>query len=540
MHLRLSSTPYNGRDLQYNKAMMQLLKPTHGYSGQQQVQQHQHYHYQQFFTKGAWTKRLILWSILLIQFGFILCFWLMQLDLSGKLNETTGSNRESEEYKINFVQSDDLKSENGKIKKNKKDLDPINFQWPARDFKFQDEFFLHQNTNNISEAEKIMFGEYSLWCFKEGTINNSHHSINDWNDSDTFQEHCECLPDWHGRDCGQPEVIWRALLTAKTPIIIKDPTREEPHRLIYMLEGTFLNLDLIELQIKSVSKVVDYFIVYLKRQQAGAKDIKLLKFRLKQVLPKRNYLLYHCKLPSYTNCSAAEVYRLFRQQQLLTNAIKPTDVFILTDDKTILGHRALNFIKYYGSDRTPIIRFRLKFTVYGFYWQHPKKTYLSGLISSFQHIDNTDANPNLLLTQITSQQQQQQSSLVIGDLNHFGGWFCKYCQEPEEIINELQLSHLLDISPKSSLPNVVENNVLFPLIKRHSSPIDVTYVQQLISTGIYLKDGKTQLEKVRRYTDKYYAPLYASEQSWKYGHLLINIYESWEDLLANENDEEMF
>lgn len=539
MHLRISSTPYNGKESQNKKAMMQLLKPTPGNNGEQQVHQNQYYHYQQCFTKGTWTKRIILWTILLIQFGFILCFWLMQLGLSGKLNDSIGSNREFEEYRINFVQSDKFKTANAKTKN---DLRAVNFRWPSRDLKFQDEFFLHHNTNNISEAEKIMFGEYSLWCFKEGTINESRHSTNDWDNSNNINEHCDCLPDWHGRDCGQPEVIWRALLTTKTTFQIKDPSREEPHRLVYMLEGTFLNLDLVELQIQSVSKVVDYFILFLKRHQTSSKEIKLLKFRIKQVLPKKNYLLYHCKFASITDCSAAEVYRLFRQQQLLTNAIKSTDIFILTDDKTILGHRALNFIKYYASDRIPIIRFRLKFTVYGFYWQHPIKTYLTGLISSFQNIDNTDANPNLLLTQVTSQQQQQ-SSLVIGDLNHFGGWFCKYCQEPDEIINELQLTSSLNLSAPFSVsppPYPIQKKVLFPLNKRHSSHIDVAYIQQLISTGIYLKDGQTQLEKVRRYTDKYYAPHYASEQSWKYGHLLINIYESLEDLLTNENEEEMF
>ncbi|KAI8125056.1 4-mannosyl-glycoprotein 4-beta-N-acetylglucosaminyltransferase, Beta-1 [Lucilia cuprina] len=562
MHLRLSSTQHNGRDLHDgSKEMMQLLKPATPTNINQQVQQqllhnqhnhnhlHQH-HQQQTFTKGTWTKRFILWSILLIQFGFILCFWLMQLGLSDKLNETTGSNHELEENRIHFVQSAALKASQ-KLKADGKVLEVTNFQWPSRDLKFQNEFLLHKNTYNLSEAEKIMFGETALWCFKEGTVNETRlkGSI-EWDDSNPWQENCECWPEWHGRDCGQPEVIWRALLTAKMPYKVKDPTREEAHRLVYMLEGAFLNLDLMELQIKAVSKVVDYFIVYLKRHPINNKDLKAIKFRLKQLLPMKNYFLYHCKLPAYNNCSSAEAYRLFRQQQLPTNAIKPTDIFIFTDDKTILGHRALNFLKYYGSDLAPVIQFRLKFTIYGFYWQHPQQTYLSGLISSFQNIDNADANPTLLLTQITSQHRQQQPSLVIGDLNHFGGWFCKYCQEPDEIIAELHLiqsssNHKLTsnstLTASASSPSKsIQNTVVFPADKKHSSNIDAAYVQQLISTGIYLKDGKTQLQKVRRFSDKYYAPHYASEQSWKYGHLLINIYESLEDLLASDNEDEMF
>lgn len=557
MHLRLSSTLHNGRDdlLDDNtKEMMQLLKPgtpTTNYN--QQVQQlqnqhphahHHHHQHQQTHTKGTWTKRFILWSILLIQFGFILCFWLMQLGLSDKLNETSNTNHLVDENRINFVQTAALKA----AKKSSQDGDNIlgvtNFQWPSRDLKFQHEFVIHQNSYNLSEAEKIMFGETSLWCFKEGTVNDTHMKGLEWNDSNPWQESCECLPEWHGRDCGQPEVIWRALLTAKTPFKVKDPTREEAHRLVYMLEGHFLNLDLMELQIKAVSKVVDYFIVYIKRHHLlNSQELKSIKFRLKQILPMKNYFLYHCKLPSYNNCSSAEAYRLFRQQQLPTNAIKPSDIFIFTDDQTILGHRALNFLKYYGSDVAFNIQFRLKFTVYGFYWQHPQQTYLNGLISSFQNIDNADANPSLLLQQITSQhshqQQQQQPSLVIGDLNHFGGWFCKYCQEPEEIIKGLQLlPNYMKNSTSFVNSQSIQNSIVLPLDKKHSSPhIDAAYVQQLISQGIYLKDGKTQLQKVRRFSDKYYAPLYATEQSWKYGHLLVNIYESLED---SDNEDEMF
>lgn len=537
MHLRLTTSLHNGSDLEENpKEMMNLFKP-HTTNCTLPQQQHFHHHHQHQQTKGTWTKKVILWSILLIQFGFILCFWLMQLGLSGKINEATGVNSVAENNRINFVQVEALRDEKhrgaGKVS-----LDLLNFQWPSRDLKFQHEFLLHQNTFNLSEAEKIMFGDSSLWCFKEGTVNETRLRT-DTDDSNPWQEHCECLPEWHGRDCGQPEVIWRALLTTKIPFKVKDPTREEAHRLVYMLEGPFLSLDLMELQIKAVFKVVDYFIIYLKRSPITIKDLKTIKFRLKQILPLKNYFLYHCKLPSFNNCSTTEAYRLFRQQQLPTNAIKPTDIFIYTDDKTILGHRALNFLKYYSSDIPSVIQFRLKFTVYGFYWQHPKQTHLTGLISSFQTLDNAEANPTLLHSQITSVHHQEQSTLVIGDLNHFGGWFCKYCQEPDEIIQELQLIQSSSTKSSSS-PKSIQNSVVFPKDKRHSLHIDVAYVQQLISTGIYLKDGKTQLQKVRRFSDKYYAPIYASEQSWKYGHLLVNIYESLEDLLADDNEEEMF
>lgn len=547
MHLRLSSPSqsYDGSNFEENhtKVTMQSIK-TQGASGGG--------HCQQYTSSWKKTKKLFLWSILLVQLGFILCFWLMQLGLSGRLNEssagvTTGAGGDvGEDKRINFIKPQALVEEKRVASKV-----VTNFQWPSRDLKFQQDFVLQQNNYNLSEAEKQMFGDPSVWCFKEGTANVTRLSREE--DPNQWPDNCHCLPEWHGQDCGQPEVIWRALMTAKLTFKLQNPTQDEAHRLVYMIEGSLLSMDVLELQIEAVIKVVDYFIIYYTRNPTNIKDLKTLKYRLKQMLPARNYLLYHCKLPSLNaNCSSAEAYRIFRQQQLLTNAIKPTDIFIYTDDRVILGHRALNFLKYYGSS-IPVVEFRLKFNVYGFYWQHPQLTKLNGVISSFQHVDNLNSDPSHLAQSSTSSAlSQQKNSFVIGDLNHFGGWFCKYCQQPDEIVNELELfqsSSVMNSSGASSTNIIgyssfaptpssrsIQNAVHLPTDKKHSLHIDSAYVQQVISVGLYLNDGKTQLLKVRRYTDKYFAPRYAIQESWKFGHLLVNIYESLED----DNEEEMF
>lgn len=548
MHLRLSSNHYqNGCDLDEQssfttKDTMQLIRQPLAIVAGGYHQSHQQ-QYQLFTSKK--TKKIFLWSILLIQFGFILCFWLMQLGLSARLKESSSltATRTVQDTRINFIKSPEAAALNDATDhKNRRVAKGLrNFQWPSRDLKFQQDFELQQNTYNLTDAEKLMFGEPSLWCFKEGTANETRLSRDE--ESNVWPDNCHCLPEWHGQDCGQPEVIWRALMTAKIAFKLQNPTQDEAHRLVYMIEGPFLSLDLMELQIQAVMKVVDYFIIYYKRYPVNIKELKTLKYRLKQLLPDHNYMIYHCKLPLLSNCSSADVYRMFRQQQLLSNAIKPTDLFIYTDDKTILGHRALNFLKYYSSN-IPLIEFRLKFVMYGFYWQNPDLTQLKGVISSFQHLDNSNSDPCHLRPSHAATSSQHQT-LVIGDLNHFGGWFCKYCQEPDEIINELQMlqyptntTTTMTSTPqiKSDPPNIIA----FPMDKKHSLHIDVPYIQQLISSGTYLNDGKTKLIKVRRFTDKYFAPHYATQQSWKYGHLLVNIYESLDDLLADDNEEEMF
>lgn len=514
-------------------------------------------------AKGTWTKKLFLWTILLIQFAFILCFWLIQLGITGKLNESSLASKaaaaalQQNEQRVHFVQTSlatsyaaaQLQDSNKLQQTATKQL--LNFKWPARDYRFQDNFQLQQNKLNVSEAEKVMFGDLinSLWCFKEGTVNKSQsrsateeqQESADISSNDIWEEpHCQCQPEWHGRDCGQPEVIWRALMASKLTFHLQDPTRDESHRLVYMIDGPLFSLDLLELQIKSIDMVVDYFIINFRSHllSSNANHLKALKFRLKHILPLSNFIIYQCKL----NCSsAAETYRLFRQQQLKTNAIKPTDILIYTDDATVLGHRALNFLKYYAKE-PPLIQFRLKFNVYGFYWQHPDQTCVNGVITTFQNLDLGDKYKQIFKARHLAVvgTLNRPSHFIVGDLNHFGGWFCKYCQQPDEIINELQ--HNTNSLAVGNKTVQLENNIEFPKDKKHSSSsfhIDVDYVQKLIASGMFLGHANTQLAKVHRYADKYYAPQYASEQSWKYGHLLVNIYESLEDLLADENEDEM-
>lgn len=69
----------------------------------------------------------------------------------------------------------------------------------------------------------------SSLCFKNGTDLSSMKLFTGVNWK------CNCLPGWHGSDCGQPEVLWRAMLTNRKPIKIKGPRTFE-RRLIYIFK----------------------------------------------------------------------------------------------------------------------------------------------------------------------------------------------------------------------------------------------------------------------------------------------------------------
>uniref|UniRef100_A0A1B0FNZ3 Beta-1,4-mannosyl-glycoprotein 4-beta-N-acetylglucosaminyltransferase n=1 Tax=Glossina morsitans morsitans TaxID=37546 RepID=A0A1B0FNZ3_GLOMM len=427
MHLRLSLTRYDALANEEEKQLnvMQRTQVTPLLAG-----------------RGTWTKRVLLWSVLLIQFGFILCFWLLQFGLSDNLNRIDGSfaREQEEQQRVNFIKAESLRSADNSA-------NSTQFVWPSREVGFHKEFILRKSNGNISESERLIFGELTLWCFREGTQNETFKLKSDSGSEDLLdagEDHCKCSSEWHGRDCGQPEVIWRALMAAKTIFKLKDPSRDECHRLVYMIEGQFFSIDLLEMQVKGVERIIDYFIIFFKRNPVSISDLKSLRRHLKQILPQNNFMLFHCQLMQHRNCSSAAAYHLFRQQQLSSNVIR-------------------------------------------------------------------------------------------GDLNHFGGWFCKYCQQPDEVIMELQAQSQTSLS----ITPTPQNSIEFPHNQRNSH-IDIAYLQQLIATGVYLRDGKTQLLRVYRFRDKYFAPLYVSDQSWKYGHLLINIYESLDDLLADDNEDESF
>lgn len=316
-------------------------------------------------------------------------------------------------------------------------------------------------------------------CFVNGTdLQSMQRSKNmNWN--------CECLKGWHGVDCGQPEVIWRAFLAYRKPLQIKGPRKYE-RRIIYVFEVNKLTKTLTEIRVNELYTVVDLFVLYESRRESYLRN-HLNNGFLKQ---------YYSKI-LYLNSDIKSLW--FSIKSVIQN-IRNEDIILTNGLNDIPNKLALNFLKFYDKWPEPI-SFRLRWNVYGFFWTHPQKTALKGGACTIAYLKKSlNSDVGLLQNNKTFANSR---GLAIGDLNHYGGWLCEFCAEDATTI--------IDFLYKNT-------SIIVPLQK-----IDTTYVEELIENGVYL-DGKTELLRSRRYQELYYAPDYVLQFDWKYDFLLINLY----------------
>ncbi|XP_034474385.1 beta-1,4-mannosyl-glycoprotein 4-beta-N-acetylglucosaminyltransferase [Drosophila innubila] len=474
----------------------------------------------------AITKKLVLWSVLVVQVGFIGCIWLLQMNRSQLLQQTSNS-PDSGSGRVHFVRN----ARNTKV--NKDQRRGLHCMHRENTNRYQQDFYQKKSDKFNRSADYAMPAYVdlelapALWCYREGTLNETSAQRND-RDYLMAQPQCLCDSGWHGRDCGQPEIIWRALMTHsraskragyEAPLKLHEASGTSVKRLFYMLnlgDWEHINLELLHLQLRTLMEVVDFYLIYyyvrdikdnLTRRQLERNLNSMLSF---------NYVLYQCKGPGHVSCTGAAVYAHFRHQlwTLCSVQTQATDLLLYGDRETLFSPAALKFLKYYASDVLPL-RFRLKHNVYGFYWQHPKRTRLSGVISSLVHLHAAQMDPQRL---------ERQATYTLGDLNHYGGWSCELCLSPEQIVLMLQTSSVDSRSIPVRLPN-----------QTRSARIDANYVQQLMGTGVHL-DGSTQLLRLRQQSEKYFAPDTATLHSSQFGQLLYNMYDV--DVLDDVQEDE--
>ncbi|KAI8042780.1 uncharacterized protein LOC128263539 [Drosophila gunungcola] len=488
---------------------------------------HSHIHTQ---TTGAGmgrlaiTKKLVLWTVLVLQVGFIGCIWLLQMGHSPDSQQQRSALDGQIGGRVNFVTAGGARKSksspsSGAETRCAQQQQQENVNRYDRDF-----YQMKSDPQNESPLPDYNVPAYvdaemgltpALWCYREGTINESRRL----NDVDYLmtQPQCKCESGWHGRDCGQPEIIWRALMTSSrvskrsgsTPLQLTVASSTSLHRLFYMLElGAWehLSLELLELQIRALIEVVDYFLIYYV---SNASKERMLESMLGG---QTNYVLHRCS--SESECSSAKAFSHFRRQlwQQCGMQMQAQDLLLHGDSGSVYAPAALKFLKYYAKDVLPLT-FRLKYNVYGFYWQHPKKTLLNGVISSLGH---------LYSAQLDTHRLQRLASSTLGDLNHYGGWNCELCLPPEQIVLLLQSSNQQKLPVK--LPNDTRN-----------AHIDAAYVQLLIANGGHI-DGTSHLLRLREQSEKYFAPEEALTHSSQYGQLLVNLYDA--DVLEDLQEED--
>lgn len=353
-------------------------------------------------------------------------------------------------------------------------------------------------------------------CYKEGVNqpNESHRASHDVNNkTEDYSEwvDCVCLPEWHGHACSEPEIIWRASMAARQPINPPPTITRQPHNVFYIINSvTSINLETLEIQMLELLSIVNLFVIcdvvkasdssLLMRHQMNAGFLHKNK---EQVL-----------LIKDETCSSSNIYR--QMKKILGSQVKPLDVLISGHSDEILNKKAIKFLKWHNQWHQPL-RFRLKWNVFGFFFQHPDNTVISSVACQISVLEQFyKSDPDMVA--------QSSTIVTMGDLNHYGGWFCEFCHQPIDIIRKLHLDSKL-LANKSSDP-LKESY--------HRKPVvNIEFIQNLIQYGHYI-DGKLELRKLRHYQDKYFTPESVAKNRWKFDNIVTNFYSSWDDDLEGD------
>lgn len=278
--------------------------------------------------------------------------------------------------------------------------------------------------------------------------------------SSVIEGRCMCSRGWHGPDCGQPEVVWRALVAAR-PTLPTPIRRTEPRRLVYILSTTEPDNSIAEIAVGEVATVAELIVVLASngwKERKGHLPVVLLGARV----------LVLSSDSEWRNTVAD---------------LHPDDIVVSGGGDIIPSAHTLQFLKLYDGWPQPVF-FRMRWNIYGFFWLHPERT-------------QTKPGANLAAGGGRGQ------PFVIGDLNHCGGWLCTLCSAPNSLIDGLS-----NVEPVlGKLPPIVNSQI----------------IQEAIGAGVSL-DERIQLIPTSRIHDPEYAPPFALNNSEYFDLLLTNSY----------------
>lgn len=247
-------------------------------------------------------------------------------------------------------------------------------------------------------------------CFKEGTrqLNDSHrasHVNNKTNDYDSPA--CLCLPEWHGHACSEPEIIWRAFMGSRQPMNHPPEFTRHPHNVFYVIKGvTSINLETLEIQILELFDVVNLFVLC---DVMGTENTSL---SMQHQMNKGVLLLYKDQLLLLNDesCTSSRIYRKIKE--ILKTQIRQLDVIIFGNSDEIINKKAVNYLKWHNSWHQPL-RFRLRWNVYGFFFQHPDYTIISSSACQVNVLEQFLKSDSGMF----STNHHSSTVMVVGDLN---------------------------------------------------------------------------------------------------------------------------
>lgn len=315
-------------------------------------------------------------------------------------------------------------------------------------------------------------------------------------------------------------------MTARMPLKLAAISRRQPHSIYYLIHpgaavaGSIAQLETLEIQIMELAHVVDMFVLCgvqleLRRSIRGGP--------LKAFAHKILVLAGGTADSTRNGCSLRSMYTQFRQHfgnssrggAAASVPVRTDDVLLASGPDEILNWRAVKYFKWYDHWPQPA-QFRLKYLVYGYYWQHPQSTWLAAGAAQLSVLEEVHrGDPHRLLA-------ATKPGMIVGDLNHVGGWYCQYCYHPLNVVRRLQAERLAAAAANRSGPAAAA------VADAAEPELGGGYVEKLIANGLFV-DGKLGLTRLHRFADKYYAPECVRNASWRYEGVLSNVYATYDD-----------
>lgn len=320
-------------------------------------------------------------------------------------------------------------------------------------------------------------------------------------------------------DCGQPEMVWRSLFAAKASV----STERRARNIFYIIRSTENSLETVEVQLMELIDVVDVFILCFSSEHA-----KQVERRIRQFLDSINKLKGHSQRVflrvQREKCVPETLLKQFSKSlDRRAFRFKDQDLILLSDQDEILNRKAINYLKWY-SDGHELFRFRLKHTVYGYFWQSPNKTVLKSVVVKYKLLMQSKYAMDELLRMENN--SQMPTLMVLGDLNHFGGWFCQLCYQPLDIIAYLASEMQANVTKHKS--GVLDEEFVTKLIANGVNIYELLAREGNFEKGTVVGGGPMDLVKLYASKEKHYSPLYVQQSRGHFENVVRNQYAGWE------------